>query len=189
VEKSCVECAGRFTALRASKVFCSVRCQDAAGRKRRAAGPLLPRECPTCLQQFQPKRKDKFWCSETCYSKSANAKPRRPSTAAIVDNTVTARILADGFFLGDLLPEIERIRKTTSVASLEAALVEAVAVDALWPVGRSGRIAVVLALLKNPSLAQARWRHPHEPRHSPGAGRKPSQLAFRVGRVHRGSGP
>jgi hypothetical protein len=185
--KKCLECGAGFTALRASKVFCGVRCQDAAARKRRAAGPLPPRICPGCEKEFQPKRKDKFWCSETCYSKSANAKPRRPSTAAIADNTVTARILADGFFLGDLLPEIERIRKTTSVASLEAALVDAIGFDALWPVGRSGRIAVVLALLKNPAAAQARWRHPHEPRHTPG--RKPSQLAFTVGRVHRGSGP
>jgi hypothetical protein len=189
MEKKCLECGAGFTALRASKVFCSVRCQDTAARKRRAGGPLPPRICPGCEKEFQPARKDKFWCSETCYSRAANAKPRRPSTAANVDNSVTARILADGFFLGDLYPEIERIRKTTSVASLEAALVEAVAVDALWPVGRSGRFAVVLALLKNPSLAQARWRHPFEHRQVRGAGRKPSQLAFRVGRVHRGSGP
>lgn len=184
MKKPCLHCGASFTALRSSKKFCSNGCQEAAGRKRRKAGPLPPRECPSCLQTFQPTRVDKRFCSAVCYSKFADTKHKRPTTAANFDSELTARLFSDGFYLPELRDEIERIRKTPGfAATLEAHLVHEMTNDAVWPLGLIGRIAVTLALVKNPSLLAmpVKWRHSHERRHRPGDPRKPTGLMVRRG--------
>lgn len=183
--KDCINCGASFTALRMSKRFCSQRCQEAASRKRRKAGPLPLRQCPTCLQDFKPTRVDKRFCSNVCCVKFNQQKRTRPAThLPAVDSAVTARLFADGLYLGGgLREEIERVRKAPGiVASLEAQLREAMIADAIWPIGRVGRIAVTLALLKDHSLLgmPVKWRHPHEHRRRPGEPRKPTGVGFRA---------
>jgi hypothetical protein len=193
MEKHCPNCLLAFTPRRKDKVYCSDRCQGAATQKRRviekaAARPTLT--CPCCEKTFVRTRVGKKYCSPSCavkFNQRSKSHPATPRTgAANVDDA--ARLLADGFFLGGLPEEIERIRKTISVASLEAALVDAIMADAVWPAGKPGRIAVVLALLKNPSLARVRWRHAHEQRRIPGVQRKPSGTLLRAGLVRIGGG-
>lgn len=184
MEKKCLHCSAPFTAIRASKVFCSVRCQNAASRKRRSAGPIPPRECPTCLQTFQPTRVDKRFCSNLCCVKFNNTKHKRPATASNFDSELTARLFSDGFYLPELSSEIERLRKTPGfVASLEAQLVHEMNSDAVWPLGLIGRLAITLALVKNPSLLAmpVKWRHVHERRRKPGDPRLPTGMMVRRG--------
>jgi hypothetical protein len=183
MEKHCPNCNVVFTPRRAVAVYCSEKCQQTAAEKRRVAKKVAARptlECH-CGVSFVQKHSNQKHCSPTCALALSNRpRPASPRTGAVnVDEA--ARLLADGFFLADLVGEIERVAKTPGiVASLEAALVQAIADDALWPVGKPGRIAVVLALLKNPSLARVRWRHVHEQRRIPGVQRKPSGIGVRA---------
>lgn len=176
ITKDCLHCGKSFTARRASARFCSQRCQEAAARKRRkteGVAALSNRECPQCHVIFMPARVDKRFCGNKCCVKFNKAKHTRPATnlPAAVDSTVTARLFADGFYLGGLLEELERVRKTPGiVASLESQLRMAMVEDAIWPIGKVGRAAVALALLKDNSLLAmpVKWRHPHEARRRPG---------------------
>jgi hypothetical protein len=137
--------------------------------------------CLHCRKNFKSRRADKSYCSERCQSAAARKrrtakKATHASEAVTTSEAVTARILSDGFYLGDLRREIERICKTPGlVAFLEMQFAKAVDEDAIWPVGTPGRIALLLALLKFPSLrTRATWRHPHEKRRRRGTPHKPS---------------
>jgi hypothetical protein len=132
-------------------------------------------ECEAALSGPPSKK----FCNNAHAAKFKRKQKLADKKASAVEDAV--RILSDGFYLTDLPREIERIRNARGiVASLEAALAAAVADDALWPVGKLGRIAVVLALLKNPSLARTRWRHPHERRRLPGQPRLPTGTGIRA---------
>lgn len=89
-------------------------------------------------------------------------------TARNTKPTITCdRIIADGFFLGDLRNELELIRKSkTAQRDLAGRLRAAILNDALWPPSGPARIALVMHLLANPSLLEisVKWRHPHEKR-------------------------
>ena len=146
--------------------------------------------CPACGTALNGRR-EKIFCNDACrqrFKRREKKKSPRPAThVPAVDNSVTARLFADGFYLPDLYSEIERIRKTTPglVASVEAQLVHEMTKDAVWPSGLIGRIAITLALLKNASLLAmpVKWRHGHERRHRPGDPRKPTGLMVRRGMV------
>ncbi|MCW5691624.1 MAG: hypothetical protein KIT48_04605 [Pseudolabrys sp.] len=186
MSKTCPNCSRAFTGHSWQK-FCCERCQVAAGKKRRA--PVRPMiECPNCANQFLQNRTNKKFCSDRCAVAFHAKKKSRPAThIAVAPATPTkatdemARLLADGFFLADLHNEIERIGKIKGiVAALEGALDDAIADDALWPVGKLARIALALALLNNPALTRHRWRHPHEQRRRPGDPRKSTGTALRA---------
>ena len=186
MEKPCPNCGVVFTALRKEKLFCSARCQGAAAQKRRnKPAALANRECPQCGVSFTPTRADKKFCSNTCCVKFNTMKRAQPAATrvAAADSSVTTRLFADGFYLGSLRDEIERVRKSRNVvASLEAQLRSAMIEDALWPVGKVGRIALTLALLRIPSLLAlpVQWRHPHEHRRKPGEAKKRTGVGIRA---------
>lgn len=190
----CRQCGNAFTPHRRDAKFCSPDCAtkaELAVRRAKNAAALKTIACEGCGQEFQQRRKDARYCSPECYSRNwKTAKrdfvPAAPAATSTKAASETARLFGDGFFMGHLLEEIERIGKLPGiVAKLEAELAEAIAGDAVWPIGKPGRIALTLALLKNPALQTGRWRHPHEERRRPGVPWKPGALLLRAGRVNR----
>lgn len=186
--KACLNCDVVFAATRKEKVFCSARCQHSAARKRRNAAGAIERPtliCPHCSTSFEQTRKGKKFCSNSCSVRFNQRKRTQPAATRVVtaDGNPTARLFADGFYLGDLHEEIERVRKTPRFAeSLEAQLRQAMIDDAVWPLGRVGRIAITLALLKTHLLLEmpVKWRHPHEARRRPGEVKKPTGVGIRA---------
>lgn len=179
-------CGVVFTPARPHQLYCTNTCTRDAEverqRVRRQAKPkksFPPRLCVKCGGSFVPVRKNQSKCGPICNGKMSSARPANLGDSAISADAV--RLFADNFYLADLPGEIERIGKTRGiVAALETALVEAIVDDAVWPVGKPGRIALALALLKSPTLTRHRWRHPHEKRRRPGEPRKPTGTAIRA---------
>lgn len=200
ITKNCPTCSASFKPIRAQQYCspaCANKAEQKRRHRARHPAPYPVRQCPQCNLSFTPTRKDKRFCSSRCCiifnqrkraqpanveSAKAHNEPLRPNhTAANVESQPrhndavgpndTARLFADGFYLADLHQEIERVRKTPGiVASLEAQLRQAMMDDAVWPLGKVGRIALTLALLKDISLLKmpVKWRHPHEARRRPG---------------------
>lgn len=190
----CRTCGKEFTPHRHDAKFCSPDCAtkaEYAVRRAKNAAALKSIACEGCGQEFQQRRKDARYCSPECYSRNWKAAkkdsvptaPVAPATSTKA-HAETARLFGDGFFMGHLLEEVARIGKLPGiVASLEAELAKAIMDDAVWPVGRPGRIALTLALLKNPALQTGHWRQPHEQRRRPGIPLRPTGIAIRAGRV------
>jgi hypothetical protein len=188
-EKTCPHCRAAFNVRRADKSYCSERCQSAAARKRRTAKTASERrtvECPNCSLSFVQSRSDKKFCSASCGMRFSQRKQSCKDGDTTAD-ALTLRLFSDGFYLGDLPQEIEHIRKSPRiVASLESQLANAIADDAIWPIGLPGRIAITLVLLKTPStLKSAKWRHPHQQRRGKGSHYKPTRTLIhtRIGRA------
>jgi hypothetical protein len=179
---TCFECGAAMSGP-PSKKFCNNAHAAKFKRKQKLAekkASAVPVECANCGAGFAQNHANQRHCSKDCAAAFARRPHAARAEAAIVEDAV--RILSDGFYLPDLPGEIERIRKVPGIAAaLEAALMAAVMDDALWPVGKPGRIAVVLALLKNPALASAaKWRHVHERRRLPGQPRLPTGTGIRA---------
>ena len=178
-KRKCPQCGGGFKP-RGRQMFCTPKCQRTAQAIRRPTKPLHDIKCLGCGDTITPRRKDQHFCSHTCWRRHRRGQQPQIQPAPVGD--LVARIVADGFYLGDLRAELALIRKSkSSIRDLQGHLRAAILKDALWPSAGPARIALILYLLANPSLLDisVKWRHPYERRTSGVA--KPTGTMIRRG--------